>query len=209
MPASYDAHDNISALSSREAGGSGESPARAAGIGELLSAQPCTATPSLELTVAHRRPRPCSAALAPSLHTPPLATRRRAVSRAPAPMPSVAAGREVDEAGYDDLRVGQTSRHSGRRKSRLRLSRRECAVLAGLVLLICGFGLRAVTQRLGWMNPTHFYSDQPLEILELGAIKWFHCPDVHVDGAECGVAVCVHNVLTSALADVQQRSAGL
>jgi hypothetical protein len=68
-------------------------------------------------------------------------------------------------------------------------STRMCFVFAGLLLVMLGFGLRSLTQRLHWMNPKHFYSDVPLEILELGAVKWYHCHDTHVEGAECGVAV--------------------
>jgi hypothetical protein len=98
-----------------------------------------------------------------------------------------------DSGPFSDTEDPGSPRNSTRtrswRQKGANVSRRTCLLIAGVLLVSFGVGLRYFTSTLAWMHPSSFYTDEPLEVLELGSVQWFHCREAHVDGAECGVAV--------------------
>jgi hypothetical protein len=98
-----------------------------------------------------------------------------------------------DSGPFSDAEDHSANHNSTRvrswRKKGANISRRTYLLVAGVLLVGFGLGLRYFTSTLAWMHPSSFYTDEPLEVLGLGSIQWFHCREAHVDGAECGVAV--------------------
>jgi hypothetical protein len=67
-------------------------------------------------------------------------------------------------------------------------SRRTWLLVAGLVLVVFIYGISLLSGHQSWAH-AQFIGEEPLEVLELGTVRWYHCNEVHVEGSECGVAV--------------------